>query len=161
MQNLWLAELQAHSVTAGCVQNKMCFSAHSDYPPTPALTYALWPVFKKGEASCLGVLAGVNHCTRCRLESQQSFVASGAFVFGWHHENRPPTRGRGSRSCFPPRSSLLRFALNSVRAHRSVFVPSSRPSSLYIVVSSLQLLSPYSVLNVLQSLEAPVRESTT
>lgn len=111
----------------------------------PALTYTLWPVFEKGEARCLGVLAGVNHCCRCRLESQQSFVASGAFVFGCHPENRPPTLGGGSRSCFPPRSSLLWFALNCVSAHRSVFVPSSRPSSLHIVLSSLELLSPYKI----------------
>lgn len=32
-KNLWLADLQAHSVTAGRVQNKMCFSARSDYSP--------------------------------------------------------------------------------------------------------------------------------
>lgn len=143
-KNLWLADLQAHSVTAGRVQNKMCFSARSDYSPQ------LWLILcgqfsRKGEASCLGVLAGVNHCCRCRLESQQSFVASGAFVFGCHPENRPPTLGGGSRSCFPPRSSLLRFALNCVSAHRSVFVPSSRPSSLHIVLSSLELLSPYKI----------------
>lgn len=159
-KNLWLADLQAHSVTAGCVQNKMFQCAVWLSPP--ALTSALWAIFKKGEANCLGVLAGVNHCTRRRLESQQSFVASGTFVFGCHHENRP-TRGSGSRSCFPPRSSLLRFALNCVSAHRSVFVPSSCPSSFHTVVSSLELLLPYNVLNVeaLQSLEAPVRETTT
>lgn len=118
----------------------MCFSARP-----LGLTYTLRPVFKKGEVRCVSVLAGVNHCCRWRLKSQQLFVASGAFVLRCPHENRPPTLCCGSTSCFSPTSSLLRLTLNCVGAHHSVFVPSSRPGSLNIVVSSIHLLSPNNV----------------
>lgn len=94
---LWWADLQVHSVTADLVQNKMCFSAPSNI--FPGLPYTLWPVFEKGEVSFLSVLVGVGHCCRCKLESQQHFVASGASVLRCHHENRPPTLCRGSTSC--------------------------------------------------------------
>lgn len=76
---LWWADLQAHSVTADLVQNKMCLSVRCLAFPL-GLTYTLRPVFENGEARCLGVLAGVNHCCRSKFESHQPFVASDASV---------------------------------------------------------------------------------
>lgn len=45
-KNLWLVDRQAHSVTTGRVQNKMCFSARSDYPP-PRLRLILCGQFSR------------------------------------------------------------------------------------------------------------------
>lgn len=93
------------------------------------LTYTLWPLFEKGEASCLRVLAGVNHCCRCKFESLQPFVASGGFVLRCHHENRPPTLCTGSTSCFSPSDRHLCGLLWTVSVH---IAPSLFPAAALV-----------------------------